>query len=59
MLPIEETNLDQKTIEFDLRSMYGNQGLEKSKASKAESLKTLPSYLRQYEAGSSIQKLPS
>ena len=57
--PIDEIDFDQKTLELELRSEYGDAGSEKSEDSKAETLKTLPSYQGDYEAKSDIRKLPS
>ena len=37
----------------------GNEGSEKSQESKADTLKTLPSYLREYEVESEMKKIPS
>ena len=57
--PIEEIDFDQKTLELELRSEYGDAGSEKSEDSKAETLKTLPSYQGDYEARSDIKRLPT
>ena len=42
--PLEEIDFDQKTLEIEIRSEYGDVGSENSKSSKANTLKTLPSY---------------
>ena len=42
-----------------MRSKYGGVGSEASQESKAESFKTLPSYLGEYEANSEVRKLPT
>ena len=57
--PIEEIDLEQKTLELEVRSEYGGMGSEASQESKADSFKTLPSYLGEYEANSEIRKLPT
>ena len=57
--PLEEIDFDQKTLELELRSEYGDAGSEKSEDSKAETLKTLPSYQGDYEARSDIKRLPT
>ena len=43
---------------YELESLYGEVGSQKSKESKTQSLKTLPSYIGKSEHGSVIQKLP-
>ena len=55
--PIEEIDLEQKTLELEMRSKYGGMGLEVSQGSKVDSFKTLPSYLGEYEANSEVRKL--
>ena len=57
--PLKEVDFDQKTLELELQSEYGDVGSEKSGNSKAETLQTLPSYLGEYETKSDIKKLPS
>ena len=57
--PIEEIDFDQKTLELEIRSEYGAIGSETSHESKAETFKTLPSYLGEYEVKSEIKKIPS
>ena len=57
--PLDEIDFDQKTLELELRSEYGDKGSEKSLESKAETLKTLSSYLGDYEAESETKKIPS
>ena len=57
--PIEEIDLEQKTLELEMRSEYGGVGLEVSQESKANSFKTLPSYLGEYETNSEVKKLPT
>lgn len=57
--PLEEIDFDHKTLELEIRSEYGDVGSEKSKDSKAETLRTLTSYLGEYEAKSDLRKLPS
>ena len=57
--PLEEIDFDQKTLELELRSEYGDAGSEKSEESKADTFKTLPSYQGSYEAKSDVRKLPS
>ena len=43
--PIKEIDSDEKTLELEMRSHYGGCGSKTSHKSKAESFKTLPSYL--------------
>ena len=57
--PIEEIGFDQKTLELEFKSQYGEEGSKKLESSKAETMKTLPSFQGDYEARSDIQKLPS
>ena len=57
--PLVEVDFDQKTLELELRSDNYDGESEKSENSKAETLKTLPSYQGDYEAVSGIHKLPS
>ena len=57
--PIEEIDLEQKTLELEMRSEYGGVGSEVSQESKADSFKTLPSYLGEYETNSEVKKLPT
>ena len=57
--PIEEIDLEQKTQELEMRSKYGGVGSEVSQESKADSFKTLPSYLGEYETNSEVKKLPT
>ena len=57
--PIEEIDFEQKTLELEMRSKYGGLGLEVSQESKADSFKTLPSYLGEYETNSEVRKLPT
>lgn len=57
--PIEEIDFYQKTLALEIRSEYGDAGLEKSEDSKAISMKTLPSYQGEYEAKLDVKKLPS
>ena len=57
--PLDEIDFDQKTLELELRLECGDKGFEKSQESKAETLKTLPSYLGNYEAESKMKKIPS
>jgi hypothetical protein len=57
--PLDKIDFDQKTLELELRSEYGDAGSEKSEDSKAETLKTLPSYQGDYEARSDIKRLPT
>ena len=57
--PIEELDFNQKTLEMGVRSDYGDQASEASQESKAETLKTLPSYLGSYEAKSETKKFPN
>ena len=57
--PIEEIDFDQKTLELEFKSQYGDVGSEKSESSKAETMKTLPSFQGDYKAQSNIKKLPS
>ena len=48
--PLEEIDFDQKTLEIETRSEYGDAGSESSQSSKANTLKNLPSYQGDYEA---------
>ena len=57
--PIEDIDFDQKTLDLEIRSNYEGCGSKTSHKSKAESFKTLPSYLGEYEANSEIRKLPT
>ena len=57
--PIEEIDLEQKTLELEMKSDYGGVGSESSKESKGDSFKTLPSYLGEYEANSKVRRLPT
>ena len=57
--PLDEIDFDQHTLAMDLRSEYGDKGSEISQESKADTLKTLPSYLGDYEAKSETKKIPS
>ena len=57
--PIEEIDFDQKTLELEIRSEYGGDESKTSLESKAKTLKTLPSYLGEYEAKSEVRKLPT
>ena len=57
--PIEEIDLEQKTLELEIRSKYGEVGLEASQESKANSFKTLPSCLGEYETNFKVRKLPT
>ena len=57
--PIEELDLEQKTLKLEMRSEYGGVGSEVSQGSKADSFKTLPSYLGEYETNSEVKKLPT
>ena len=57
--PLDETDFDQKTLELEMRSKYGDVGSKKSQESKAATLKTLPPYMGEYKAKSDIKKLPS
>ena len=57
--PIDELEFDRNTLEMGARSDYGDQASEASQESKAETLKTLPSYLGSYEAKSEIKKFPN
>ena len=57
--PIEEIDFDQKTLGLEIRSEYGEADSEISHESKAETLKTLPSYLGEYEAKSKVKKYPT
>ena len=57
--PIEEIYLEQKTLELEMRSKDGGVGSEDSQESKADSFKTLPSYLGEYETNSEVKKLPT
>ena len=54
-----EVDFDQKTLELELRSDNYDGESEKLGNSKAETLKTLPSYQGDYEAVSEVRKLPS
>ena len=57
--PLVEVDFDQKTLELELRSDNYDGESEKSGNSKAETLKTLPSYQGDYKADSEVRKLPS
>ena len=57
--PLVEIDFDQKTMELQLRSDNYDRESEKSGDSKAETLKTLPSYQGDYKAASEIHKIPS
>ena len=57
--PLVEVDFDQKTLELELRSDNYDGESDKSGSSKAETLKTLPSYQGDYEAVSEVHKLPS
>ena len=57
--PLEEIDFDQKTLEIEIRSEYGDAGSESSQSSKANTLKNLPSYQGDYEARSEVRKIPS
>ena len=57
--PLDEIDFDQKTLELEIRSENGDAGSEKSEESKAETMKTLPSYQGDYEAKSEVRKLPN
>ena len=43
--PIEEVDLDQQMLDFELRSLYGDQGTEVTEDSRDETLRELPPYL--------------
>ena len=55
--PIEEIDFAQKTLELEMRLDYGGCRSKTSHERKAESFKTLPSYLGEYEAKSKVKKL--
>ena len=55
--PLDEIDFDQKTLELEIRSENGDAGSEKYEESKAETMKTLPSYQGDYEANSEVQKI--
>ena len=57
--PLVEIDFDQKTLELELRSDNYDEESKKSKNSKAETLKTLPSFQGDYEAASEVRKIPS
>lgn len=57
--PLVEIDFDQHTLAMDLRSEDRDKGSEISQESKADTLKTLPSYLGDYEAKSKTKKIPS
>ena len=57
--PLVEIDLDQKTLELELRSDYNDEGSENSEHTKTGTLKTLPSYQGDYEAASEVRKIPS
>ena len=57
--PLVEVDFDQRMLELELRSDNYDGESEKSGNSKAETLKTLPSYQGDYEADSEVRKLPS
>ncbi|MCO5593983.1 hypothetical protein L7F22_048002 [Adiantum nelumboides] len=46
-------------VEFDMQSYWGDKGSLKSLDSQPNSLKTLPSYMGEYEARSKIRAIPS
>ena len=56
---IEEVDLDQQMLDFELRSLYGDQGTEVTEDSRDEMLRELPPYLGPYEERSDIMVLPS
>ena len=57
--PLVEIDLDQKTLELELRSDYNDEGSENSEHTKTGTLKTLPSYQGDYEAASEVRRIPS
>ena len=57
--PIEEVDLDQQMVDFELKSLYGDQGTEVTEDSRKETLRELPPYLGPYEERSNIMVLPS
>ena len=56
--PLETVFEHPIMVEQNPDSLYGDAGSEKSKESKAPSLKTLPSFLGESEHNSIIRKLP-
>ena len=57
--PLVEIDLDQKTLELELRFDYNDEGSENSEHTKTGTLKTLPSYQGDYEAASEVRRIPS
>ncbi|MCO5564606.1 hypothetical protein L7F22_018271 [Adiantum nelumboides] len=57
--PIIEVNTGHEVYQGDNQSLYGDAGTEVSIESKPESLKTLPSYIREHEAKSKTSVVPS
>lgn len=50
--------MTKKTLELEFRRNYGDQGSKHYKKSKADTLKTLPSYQGDYKAKFEVQKVP-
>ena len=55
--PLVEIDFDQKTLELEMRSDNYDRELEKSGDSKAETLKTLPSFQGDYKATFEVCKI--
>ena len=57
--PIEEVDLEQKTLEMEMRSKYEGVGSKVYQEIKVDLFKTLPSYLGEYEANSEVRRMPT
>lgn len=57
--PIKELDLDKMQVHVNVESRYGDWGSEKFVESKADSLKTLPSFMEDFEVKLDVKKVPT